>query len=72
MINFEEIEKLAMELPEEQRAELAARVLDSLRPVLTYDDEGVTEARRRAAEMDANPSIGISLEELDRRIRQRK
>jgi hypothetical protein len=33
-------------------------------------DDGVAEAHRRAAEMIADPSIGISLREFERRIRR--
>ena len=67
-----EVEKLALELPEEQRAALAAHILDSLPPLLTDEDEGLAEALRRDAEMNSNPTIGISLQDFDRRIRQRK
>ena len=72
MMKVKEVEKLALELPEEQRAALAAHILDSLPPLLTDEDEGLAEALRRDAEMNSNPTIGISLQDFDRRIRQRK
>ncbi len=72
MMKAKEVEKLALELPEEQRAALAAHILDSLPPLLTDEDEGLAEALRRDAEMNSNPTIGISLQDFDRRIRQRK
>ena len=72
MMKAKEVEKLALELPEEQRAALAAHILDSLPPLLTDEDEGLAEALRRDSEMNSNPTIGISLQDFDRRIRQRK
>ncbi len=67
-----EVEKLALVLSESQRAVLAAHLLGSLPPVLHDEDEGIAEALRRAAELDANPSSGISLEQLDRQIERRR
>ena len=72
MISPEEVEKLALELPEEQRAALAAHILDSLPPLLSEEDEGLAEALRRDAEMSSDPSIGILLRDFDQRIRRRK
>ena len=66
-----EVEKLAFDLPETQRATLAAHLLESLPPELHDDDEGLAEALRRDGELDTNPEIGLSLEELDRRIATR-
>ena len=67
-----EIEKLALDLPESQRAVLAAHLLGSLPSVLHDEDEGIAEALRRDAEFDANPSAGISLEQLDLQIKRRR
>jgi putative addiction module component (TIGR02574 family) len=67
-----EVEKLALDLPESQRAVLAAHLLGSLPPVLHDEDEGIAEALRRDAELDANPSAGISLEQLDQEIERRR
>ncbi|HXT63911.1 MAG TPA: addiction module protein [Pyrinomonadaceae bacterium] len=67
-----EVEKLALDLPERDRAMLAANLLDSLPPILSDEDEGITEALRRDAEMDADPSIAISFEELDAEMRNRR
>ena len=36
------------------------------------EDEGVAEALRRDAEFEADPSLGMSLEELDQRIENRR
>jgi putative addiction module component (TIGR02574 family) len=66
-----EVEKLALDLPENQRAALAAHLLQSLPSVLHDDDEGIAEALRRDAELDANPSSGISLKQLDEQIERR-
>ena len=53
-----------MQLPESDRAALAARLLDSLPAVLADDDFGTAEAMRRDAEMDLDPSTGMTLEQL--------
>jgi hypothetical protein len=72
MATMTEVEKLALDLPEAQRAVLAAHLLGSLPAVLHDEDEGVGEALRRDAEFTANPSLGISLEQLDQRIADRR
>lgn len=53
-----------MELNDGQRAKLAASLLQSLPAVLYDDDEGLAEAARRDAEMDKDPSIGITTRQL--------
>ncbi|MEO8353997.1 MAG: addiction module protein [Chthoniobacteraceae bacterium] len=63
-----EIEKLAFDLPEMDRALLAAHLLKSLPPVLEDDDEGISEALRRDAELEENSGLGISLDDLDRQV----
>ncbi len=65
-----EIEKLALGLPERQRATLAANLLESLPAILS--DEGVAEALRRDAELEADPAEAISLAELDSHIQTRR
>ena len=72
MATIAEVEKLALDLPESQRAILAAHLLGSLPSVLHDEDEGIAEALRRDAEFDANPSAGISLEQLDQQIERRR
>ena len=70
--DVEKVEKLALDLPEEDRAQLAASLLDSLPGILSDQDDGVAEALRRDAELDAHPERAISLEELDTFIRSRR
>ena len=72
MATIIEIEKLALNLPEQERATLAANLLDSLPPLLFDEDEGIAEALRRDAEMNADRSKAISFAELDRRLRNRR
>ena len=72
MLTIAEVEKLALDLPDSQRAVLAAHLLRSLPPVLHDEDEGIAEALRRDAELDANPNMGISLEQLDQQIAARR
>jgi len=66
-----EIEKLALDLTERERATLIANLLGALPPILSDEDEGIAEALRRDAELDANPGLAISLAELDADIRNR-
>ena len=42
---------------------------ESLPSALDDDEDGVAEALRRDAELDADPSIGITLEQLDNQLR---
>ena len=72
MASVIEIEKLALSLPEKERATLAANLLESLPGVLSDEDEGVAEALRRDAELDANPGQAISLAALDDQIKSRR
>lgn len=64
-----EVEKLALDLPERERAALAANLLESLPGILADKDEGVAEALRRDAEIEAEPAQAISLAELDSHIK---
>jgi len=67
-----EIEKLALTLSEKERATLAANLLESLPGVLSDDDEGIAEALRRDAEIEANPNQAISLTQLNAQIKSRR
>jgi len=64
MATLAEIEPLALNLPESQRAKLAADLLDSLPGVLVDDDEGLAEALRRSDEMDRDPAVCLSHEQF--------
>jgi hypothetical protein len=70
--DVEKVEQLALGLSEEDRARLAASLLDSLPGILSDQDDGVAEALRRDAELDAHPERAISFEELDTFIRSRR
>lgn len=72
MATIIEIKKLALALTERERATLAASLLDSLPPILASEDEGIAEALRRDAEIDADPNQGISLAQLDSYLRSRR
>ena len=67
-----EIEKLALGLSEQERAKLAADLLDSLPGILSDEDEGVAEALRRDAEMNETPDQAISFAQLDSQIQSRR
>lgn len=72
MATIAEVEKLALDLSDAHRAVLAAHLLRSLPPMLDDEDEGIAEALRRDAELDANPDLGITLDQLDQQIRSRR
>ena len=72
MSNVAELEKMALELTERERAHLAANILHSLPPILSDEDEGVAEALRRDAEMEADPSQRVSLADLEAAIKNRR
>jgi len=72
MATITEVEKLALALPENQRAVLAAQLLGSLSPVLHDEDDGIAEALLRDAELDENPHLGLALEQLDQELKRRR
>ena len=72
MATIFEVEKLALDLPEQERAKLAANLLDSLPGVLSDEDEGIAEALRRDTEIDADPTQAITLAQLDSQIQSRR
>jgi len=72
MATIVEVEKLALDLPEQQRATLAANLLESLPAILSDEDEGIAEALRPDTDPDANPDRAISLEQLDSQIQGRR
>ncbi len=68
MLTLEHIKEQAMALGESERARLATDLLLYLPPVLEDEDDGLQEAMRRDAEMDADPSMGMTLEELTKAL----
>ena len=64
MVTLSEIHEQAMQLPASQRATLTEQLLDSLPAPFEQEDDGVAEALRRDAELDADPSAGMTLEEF--------
>jgi putative addiction module component (TIGR02574 family) len=70
-MSVEQIAAEALRLPENERAGLASRLLQSLPPVAFDDDEGVAEALRRDAELDADPTQAMTLRDMDSHIQQR-
>lgn len=63
-MSHEMLELEVMQLPDAQRAALAAHLLRSLPGVPHEEDDGIAEAMRRDAELDRDPSAGMSLEEF--------
>jgi putative addiction module component (TIGR02574 family) len=72
MPTITEVKNLALSLTADQRAVLAAHLLRSLPSVFHDADEGIAEALRRDADLDASPSAGVSLEQLDQQIERRR
>lgn len=68
MARLSEINALAMNLTVSERATLASHLLHSLPPEFEDEDDGVAEALRRDSEMDADPSMCITLDELQRSV----
>jgi hypothetical protein len=67
-----ELEKLALSLPEGDRANLATALLGSLAPVLHDGDEGAAEALRRDEELERRSESAITLQDLDRKVAARR
>jgi hypothetical protein len=68
MVKLAEIEAQAMLLPDSDRAALAEHLLGSLPGVLHEDDLGLAEAIRRDAELDENPAIGLTIDQLKKSL----
>lgn len=66
------VKKLAFDLPESERAVLASHLIRSLPSVLHDEDEGIAAALRRDAEFNADPGAGITIEQFDQQIRDRR
>lgn len=67
-MSIEEIHRGALQLPENERAQLAAELLTSLPATLTDCDDGVEEALRRDRELDKDPSAGRTWDEIKREL----
>ena len=67
-MKLEEIQKCALDLPESDRALLAAELLVSLPAVLVDEDDGIAESIRRSKELDEDPSMGCSWDEIKRAV----
>lgn len=70
MATIAEVEKLALDLPEADRAALAEKLLQTLPPPDYDDADEIAEALRRDAEMDANPAMVMSMEEFRAKMRK--
>lgn len=68
MTRLQQLKKEVLALSDSERAALVAQLLASLPGVLAEEDGGVAEALRREAEMNAIPSVAISVNELKRRL----
>ena len=64
MLTLDRVKEQAMALADSERARLAMDLLTSLPHDLVDADEGLQEAKARDAELDADPGMGMTLEEL--------
>jgi len=64
MTRLQALRSEALSLTEVERAALAADLLQTLPGVLSEEDEGIAEALRRDADLEANPSAGIEWSEI--------
>lgn len=71
-IAINELTSMVMKLPDEQRAQLVTNLLASLPSVLTDQDEGISEALRRDAQLDDGSQQALSLDDLDAAIDNRR
>lgn len=67
-MQLEELQKRVMDLPDGDRAWLAAELLGSLPTMLVDEDDGIAEARRRSRELADDPSKGRTWEEIRREL----
>ena len=68
MTRIEALKIEAMDLTDSDRATLASELLYSLPATLSDEDEGMAEALRREADLTANPSSGMTWDELKKGI----
>jgi len=69
-MSIEEIEASVLDLPQDQRAQLAASLLSSLPAVLDEEDEGIEEAIRRSKELDADPASSCTWDDIRNTLRK--
>jgi hypothetical protein len=67
-MKLEEIFREAEKLPEGDRAKLAATLLQTLPVALADEDDGIAEARRRSRELDENPELECSWEDVKKAL----
>lgn len=73
-MNIQELEVEALKLDPKSRAKLAGKLLNSLEGIEELPEEEVTplwaeEARRRDADMDADPDSELPAEDVFREVR---
>ncbi len=65
------VEEQALSLTAKERGELITKLLRSLPAFPADPDGGIAEAKRRRGGNEKDPEIGISLDELTRRMKER-
>ena len=71
MSTISDAENIVLNLPPRERGEFAAKLIASLRSFDEEEDAVIAEALRRSQELKTNPEMAITLDELDRRLRER-
>ena len=63
-MTFKELHDQALNLPDADRAALAADLLSSLPAMLAEEDDGIAEALRRSKDLDENPAQSVSWSDI--------
>jgi len=69
-MTIQEIEASVLDLPQDQRAQLAASLLTSLPAILDEEDEGIDEAIRRSKELDVDPAASCTWDDIRSNLRK--
>jgi Putative addiction module component len=64
VMKLEDLQRCALELPDAERAQLVTGLLRSLPEGLWEDADGLEEARCRSRQLDDDPSMGCSWDEV--------
>ncbi len=68
MTRLEAIKTDALSLTDAERAHLVADLLETLPGGLTETDDGVAEALKRDRELDENPDLAITFDQLKKSL----
>ena len=70
-MTLEEIQQSALDLPDADRAALAAELIGSLPSALVVPDDGIAEASKRSKDLETDAAEGYSWQELKQGLGRR-